>query len=188
MAAARLLPALALLLVAIAGPGVGPPQAAFACNPGLSACQQLNQANAQLSADQTQLADIQAHLTDVVAQVHALTTLIGTLETEIKAQEQAIAQTQSQIDDLDRQIRYSQATIQRRQAQVQSSQQLLDQRVRAADKHDQLNYFELIVSSKSLPQLIRRTVPRQTPFAEVIRGDRDLADQRFVFEYLHIPV
>jgi murein DD-endopeptidase MepM/ murein hydrolase activator NlpD len=171
----RLLPALMVALaVGVAGPYGGPLfTVASACNPSLSACQQLNQAQGQLAADQTQLSAIQAHLDDALSQVKALAALITSLETQIQGQQLQIAQTQSQLEDLDRQIRYSQAAIQRREAQVQSSQQLLDQRVRAADKHDQLNYFELIVSSKTLPQLLDRLSIIQ----DVISGDQRIIAQ-----------
>jgi hypothetical protein len=51
---------------------------------------------------------------------------------------------------------------------MQVRQSLLDQRVRAMSKHGTVNYFELVVSSKSFSQLVDRVVVMQ----DIVRSDQ----------------
>jgi murein DD-endopeptidase MepM/ murein hydrolase activator NlpD len=160
-------------LVAIPALLAGRPAAALTCQPWDTTCKQLQQAQQSQQGVQSQLAQIQQSMTDVQQKSTATVRLIQSLNTQIDQQKKVIADTQRKVDDTNRQIRYTEADISRRQAQLEVRRQLLDQRVRAMDKHDSLNYFELVVTSQSFTQLVDRVATMQ----DVVRSDQLLIDQ-----------
>jgi murein DD-endopeptidase MepM/ murein hydrolase activator NlpD len=162
------LPCLALLPLL----GARPAQA-LSCPPGDAACQRLQQAEQSQQNVQNRLKQIQQSVADIQQKSAAATQLIQSLNAQIDQQKQLIAATQAKLDDVNRQIRYTEADISRRQAQLEARQQLLDQRVRAMDKHDSLNYFELVVTSQSFTQLVDRISTMQ----DVVRSDQQLIGQ-----------
>jgi len=160
-------------LVAIPSLLAGRPAVALTCQPSDTTCKQLQQAQQNQQGVQNQLKQIQQNMTDIQQKSTATVRLIQSLNTQIDQQKTVIAGTQKQVDDANRQIRYTEADIARRQAQLQVRQQVLDQRVRAMDKHDSLNYFELVVTSQSFTQLVDRVATMQ----DVVRSDQVLIDQ-----------
>jgi murein DD-endopeptidase MepM/ murein hydrolase activator NlpD len=152
---------------------LGRPAAALSCQSSDTTCKRLQQAQQSQQSVQNQLAQIQQSMTDVQQKSTATVQLVQSLNTQIDQQKKVIASTQKKLDDTNRQIRYTVADISRRQAQLAVRQQLLDQRVRAMDKHDSLNYFELIVTSQSFSQL----VDRLTTMQDIVHSDQQLIDQ-----------
>ena len=157
--------ALMLLSVSISG---GPPALALDCTSGDSTCQQLQQARQSQQATQSRLDQVKQSLSDAQAKAQQTMALINDLNSRIALQKRAIAATQAKIDETERQIRFTQAEIARREAHMQVRQSLLDQRVRAMAKHGSVNYFELVVSSKSFNQLVDRVVVMQ----DIVRSDQ----------------
>lgn len=151
----------------------GRPAQAVSCQPGDSICQQLQQKQQTQQDVQGQLSQIQQNITNVQQKSTAIIQVIQGLNTQIDQQKQVIAATQAKLDETNRQIRYTQADISRRQAEVEARQQLLNQRVRAMDKHDSLNYFELVVTSQSFTQLVDRISTMQ----DIVRSGQQLLDQ-----------
>jgi murein DD-endopeptidase MepM/ murein hydrolase activator NlpD len=149
------------------------PALALSCQSWDTTCLRLQQAQLDQQSVQNRLSQIQQSLTDIQQKSTAIAQLLQTLKTQIDQQKKVIAATQRKLDDTNRQIRYTEADISRRQAQLEVRQQLLDQRVRAMDKHDSLNYFELVVTSQSFNQL----VDRLTTMQDIIRADQGLIDQ-----------
>jgi murein DD-endopeptidase MepM/ murein hydrolase activator NlpD len=145
---------------------LGRPAAALSCQSWDTTCKRLQQAQQTQQNVQNRLQQIQQGMTDIQQKSTATVELIHSLNTQIDQQKKVIAATK-------RKIRYTAADISRRQAQLAVRQQLLDQRVRAMDKHDSLNYFELVVTSQSFSQL----VDRLTTMQDIIRSDRLLVDQ-----------
>ncbi|WP_338200880.1 peptidoglycan DD-metalloendopeptidase family protein [Candidatus Nephthysia bennettiae] len=156
---------LMLLTVSIAG---APPALALDCSSGDSTCQQLQQAKQNQQAAQSRLEQVKQSLADAQAKAQQTMAIINDLNNRIAVQKRAIAATQAKIDETERQIRFTQAEIARREAHMQVRQSLLDQRVRAMAKHGTVNYFELVVSSKSFNQLVDRVVVMQ----DIVRSDQ----------------
>jgi murein DD-endopeptidase MepM/ murein hydrolase activator NlpD len=159
------LPALALLCVSLAS---APPALALDCTAGDSTCQALQQARQNQQAAQSRLDQVKQSLADAQAKAQQTMALINDLNSRIALQKRAIAATQAKMDETERQIRFTQAEISRREAHMQVRQSLLDQRVRAMAKHGKVNYFELVVSSKSFNQLVDRVVVMQ----DIVRSDQ----------------
>lgn len=151
----------------------GRPVEAVSCQPGDSICQQLQQKQQSQQNVQGQLNQIQQNISDVQQKSNAIAQVIQGLNTQIDQQKQVIAGTQAKLDDTNRQIRYTEADISRRQAELEARQQLLNQRVRAMDKHDSLNYFQLVVTSQSFTQLVDRISTMQ----DIVRSGQQLLDQ-----------
>lgn len=170
---ARTLRALVLATLLTLPAAGAQPAAALWCDPSDSVCNQLNQAQQQQQSVQDQLKQIAANLADTQQKAGWTRQLIYQLDAQIAAEKNVIADTQSKLDATNRRIRFTQADISRREAQLTVRQQLLDQRVRALDKHGTLNYFELIVTSASFSELIDRVVLMQ----DVVRSDQQLIGQ-----------
>jgi len=146
--------------------------AAISCDPADTICQDLNDAKGSQADQQSKLDQIKKNIKDVQDKEAAIAGLILQLKRQIDVQNGAIAQTQTEIDETERQIRFTEAEIARREAHLQVREQLLNQRVRAMDKHGTVNYFELLVTSTSFSQLIDRVVIMQ----DIIRSDRRLLE------------
>src|SRR5438445_7067570 len=144
------------------------PAQAFDCNPADSTCQAIQQARQNQQATQSRLDQVKQSLADAQAKAQQTMALINDLNNRIALQKRAIAATQTKIDETERQIRFTLAEIARSEAHMQVRQSLLDQRVRAMDKHGNVNYFELVVSSKSFNQLVDRVVVMQ----DIVRSDQ----------------
>jgi murein DD-endopeptidase MepM/ murein hydrolase activator NlpD len=140
------------------------------CNPGDSTCQALQKARQGQQDAQSRLDQVKQSLADAQAKARQTMTLINDLSGRIEVQKRAIAATQAKMEETERQIRFTQAEIARRVAHMQVRQSLLDQRVRAMAKHGTVNYFELVVSSKSFNQLVDRVVVMQ----DIVRSDQQL--------------
>jgi murein DD-endopeptidase MepM/ murein hydrolase activator NlpD len=138
------------------------------CSPGDSTCQALEQAKHDQQAAQSRLDQVKQSLADAQAKAQQTMALINDLNAKIAVQKRAIAATQAKMDETERQIRFTVAEIARREAHMHVRQSLLDQRVRAMDKHGSVNYFELVVSSKSFNQLVDRVVVMQ----DIVRSDQ----------------
>ncbi len=162
--------AIALVLVAMMIPAT--PVRAIYCEADDDLCNQINDTKQNQVDIQHQLDDIQKKIKETQAKIAALDVLIARINQQVEAQRAAIAATQAQIDETERQIRFTQAEISRREAHIKVREQLLDQRVRAMDKHGTVNYFELILTSRSFNQLIDRVVIMQ----DIIRSDRNLIE------------
>ena len=163
----RVFVAAALMFLSVSLSG-GPPALALDCTSGDSTCQQLQQARQSQQATQSRLDQVKQSLSDAQAKAQQTMALINDLNSRIALQKRAIAATQAKIDETERQIRFTQAEIARREAHMQVRQSLLDQRVRAMAKHGSVNYFELVVSSKSFNQLVDRVVVMQ----DIVRSDQ----------------
>jgi murein DD-endopeptidase MepM/ murein hydrolase activator NlpD len=151
----------------------GRPAHALSCASWDTTCNKLQQTQQSQQGVQSRLTQIQQNMTDIQQKSTATVQLIQSLNAQIDQQKKVIAGTQKKLDDINRQIRYTESDISRRQAEVQVRQQLLDQRVRAMDKHNSLNYFELVVTSQSFSQL----VDRLTTMQDIVRSDQRLIDQ-----------
>lgn len=159
------LPALALLLASTI-PVL--PTLALDCSAGDSTCQELQQARQNQQSAQSRLDQVKQSLADAQSKAQQTMALVNDLNNRIAVQRRAIAATQAKMDETERQIRFTQAEIARREAHMQVRQSLLDQRVRAMAKHGNVNYFELVVSSKSFNQLVDRVVVMQ----DIVRSDQ----------------
>jgi murein DD-endopeptidase MepM/ murein hydrolase activator NlpD len=152
--------------------GGAPVVQAASCDPTDPFCQQLQQQQGAQAAGQSQLDQIKQQIADIEKTVDHLTAYINQLNAQRAQQVAQIAATQARIDDLARQIRLSQAQIDRQQAHISVREQLLDQRVRAMDKHGRLNYLELVVTSHNFNDMVDRMLVMQ----DLIRGDQQLLE------------
>jgi murein DD-endopeptidase MepM/ murein hydrolase activator NlpD len=146
------------------------PALALECNSGDSTCQALKQAQQGQQAAQSRLDQVKQSLADAQSKATQTMALINDLNSRIAVQKKAIANTQAKMDATEKQIRFTEAEIDRHEAHMQVRQSLLDQRVRAMDKHGTVNYFELVVSSQSFNQLVDRVVVMQ----DIVRSDQQL--------------
>jgi murein DD-endopeptidase MepM/ murein hydrolase activator NlpD len=158
---------LSFLFTFLAGPE---PVPGLDCNSGDSTCQALKQAQQSQQAAQSRLDQVKQSLADAQTKAQQTMALINDLNARIAVQKKAIAATQSKMQETERQIRLTQAEISRHEAHMEVRQSLLDQRVRAMDKHGTVNYFELVVSSQSFNQLVDRVVVMQ----DIVRSDQQL--------------
>ncbi len=162
--------ALVLALLTTPGPRV---VAAEDCNPILAACRQLQQARQSAGDNQSRLNQIQQQIVDAQARIRGLNALINDLNGQIDRQQKAIDATVGEIARLDQQIRFSEAELVSREAHYRAREEVFSQRVRSIDKHGQVNYLEVAMSSSSFNQLLDRIILMR----QVIRSDRKLMDE-----------
>jgi len=148
------------------------PVQALDCSPGDSTCQALLQARQNQQDTQSRLDQVKQSLADAQEKAKRTLALIGDLNAKIDVQKRAIANTQAKLDATQRQIRFTEAEIKRHEAHMDVRRSLLDQRVRSMDKHGDVNYLELVVSSKNFNQLVDRVVVMQ----DIVRSDQLLID------------
>jgi murein DD-endopeptidase MepM/ murein hydrolase activator NlpD len=137
-----------------------------------SLCEDLNDARSQQSATVQSLKDIETKIKDTQARAQAVQSLIVQLNGQIKVQQGEIDKTQGRIDELDAQIRLTEADMARRQAHLEVRTGILNQRVRAVDKHGSINYMEMVVTANSFNQLVDRVMIMH----DIVRADRRLMD------------
>jgi murein DD-endopeptidase MepM/ murein hydrolase activator NlpD len=166
---------LLLLLTAaifLVGVNTGQPVRALDCSAGDSTCQALQQARQNQQDTQSRLDQVKQSLADAQEKAKRTLALIGDLNAKIEVQKRAIVNTQAKLDATQRQIRFTEAEIKRHEAHMDVRRSLLDQRVRSMDKHGDVNYLELVVSSKNFNQLVDRMVVMQ----DIVRSDQLLID------------
>ncbi len=174
MKRARFLVAVVVALLAWAPQSV---QNAFAiyCYPGdppavYQACVAYNSGIGQQVNNQNQLISIQAQINDTIAQINQIDAMIASLQKQIDAQKALIKQTQDAIDDLSMRIRFGEAAIIRLKAVTSVREEVLESRLRYVDSHGSVNYFQLVLTSTSINQLLNRMVGAQ----QVAASDRRL--------------
>jgi murein DD-endopeptidase MepM/ murein hydrolase activator NlpD len=150
----------------------GQPVRALDCSAGDSTCQALQQARQNQQDTQSRLDQVKQSLADAQEKAKRTLALIGDLNAKIEVQKRAIVNTQAKLDATQRQIRFTEAEIKRHEAHMDVRRSLLDQRVRSMDKHGDVNYLELVVSSKNFNQLVDRMVVMQ----DIVRSDQLLID------------
>ncbi len=128
------------------------------CDPGLSACIQLQQTQQQQSAAQQQLNQILASQASAEQQAQQIAGVVAQAQAAVQAQENAIAQTQAQIADTERKERYTQATIDRDQASLQINQQLVDEQVRSDAETNQTSYLQVLLTAQDFSQFVNRAM------------------------------
>src|SRR2546421_4014790 len=139
----------------------GQPVRALDCSAGDSTCQALQQARQNQQDTQSRLDQVKQSLADAQEKAKRTLALIGDLNAKIEVQKRAIVNTQAKLDATQRQIRFTEAEIKRHEAHMDVRRSLLDQRVRSMDKHGDVHYLELVVSSKNFNQLVDRMVVMQ---------------------------
>jgi peptidoglycan DL-endopeptidase CwlO len=166
--------ALALVpVLAFAGAFAHPPRQAAACDTGLTACQQMEQAQGQIDAAERQLDQIQGQQQDAQSKATAINNLISGLQQQIASQQAAIQQTVSEIVATQREIRFTQAAMTRAQAELGARQELLDERVGVMASQGQGDYLEVVATATSFNQFIDRL----SLIRDVIRSDQQLVDR-----------
>jgi murein DD-endopeptidase MepM/ murein hydrolase activator NlpD len=158
--------------VAVALPVGSIPAQALDCASFDDLCNAYNNAQQQQQQTQDELAQIQNSIKDVQQQMARLYAYISQLTAQIDRTTAQIAATQRQIDDTDRQIRYSEADVARRQAHLEVREALFDERVRAIEKHGNVNYLALFLSSTSFTQLVDRMLMAQ----RIVDSDQRMID------------
>jgi murein DD-endopeptidase MepM/ murein hydrolase activator NlpD len=156
----------------LVGVNTGQPVRALDCSAGDSTCQALQQARQNQQDTQSRLDQVKQSLADAQEKAKRTLALIGDLNAKIEVQKRAIVNTQAKLDATQRQIRFTEAEIKRHEAHMDVRRSLLDQRVRSMDKHGDVNYLELVVSSKNFNQLVDRMVVMQ----DIVRSDQLLID------------
>jgi peptidoglycan hydrolase CwlO-like protein len=167
---------LALALVpalALAGVFAHPPRPAAACDTGLTACQQMEQAQGQIDAAQRQLDQIDGQQQDEQSKADAISNLISGLQQQIASEQAAIQQTVGEITATQRQIRFTQAGMIRAQAELGARQELLDERVGVMASQGQGDYLEVVATATSFNQFIDRL----SLIRDVIHSDQQLVDR-----------
>lgn len=128
------------------------------CDPGLSACIQLQQAQQQQSAAQQQLNQIEATQASAQQKAQQIAGVVAQAQAAVQAQENAIAQTQAQIAETERNERYTQAAIDRDQATLQVRQQLVDEQVRSEAETDQTSYLQVLLTAQNFSEFVNRAM------------------------------
>lgn len=128
------------------------------CDPGLSACIQLQQAQQQQSAAQQQLNQIEATQASAQQKAQQIAGVVAQAQAAVQAQENAIAQTQAQIAETERNERYTQASIDRDQATLQVRQQLVDEQVRSEAETDQTSYLQVLLTAQNFSEFVNRAM------------------------------
>ena len=151
---------------------------AIYCYPGdppdvYNACLAYNSGIGQQVNNTNQLINIQSQINGAIAQINAIDALIASLKNQIAAQQALIEQTQKAIEDLSAKIRFGEAAVIRLTAHVSVREQILDQRLRYIDSHGTVNYVQLVLTSKSINQLLDRMVGAQ----QVAASDRRLLSE-----------
>ena len=165
----RLPLAIGLTLLVIS---VAPASVAADCAPNDTICQQLQNAKQSQADTNRRLQDIQQSLADAQTKATQTQAYMDQLNAQIAAQQAKIAQTQTRLRNNERQIRLTEAEISSQEAQLQVRQKLLAQRVRTMDKHDSVDYMELVVTSRSFTELVDRIAIMQG----IIASDQRLVD------------
>ena len=133
-------------------------QARALCDPGLSACIQLQQAQQQQSAAQQQLNQIEATQASAEQKAQQIAGVVAQAAAAVQAQENAIAQTQAQIADTEKKERYTQAAIDRDQANLQVSQKLVDEQVRSDAETNQTSYLQVLLTAQNFSEFVNRAM------------------------------
>lgn len=133
-------------------------QARALCDPGLSACIQLQQAQQQQSAAQQQLNQIEATQASAQQKAQQIAGVVAQAQAAVQAQENAIAQTQAQILDTEKRERFTQAAIDRDQATLQISQQLVDEQVRSDAETNQTSYLQVLLTAQNFSEFVNRAM------------------------------
>jgi peptidoglycan DL-endopeptidase CwlO len=128
------------------------------CDPGLSACQQLQAAEQQQSAAQQQLNQIEASQASAQQQAQQIAGVVAQAQAAVQAQENAIAQTEAEITATERSERYTQASIDRDQANLQIRQQLVDEQVRSDAETDQTSYLQVLLTAQNFSEFVNRAM------------------------------
>ena len=155
---------------------------AIFCYPGdppavYQACVAYNSGIGQQVNNQNQLNSIQAQINDTIAQINAIDALIASLQHQIDAQKALIKQTKDAIDDLSMKIRFGEAALIHLKAQTSVREEILESRLRYVDSHGSVNYFQLVLTSSSINQLLNRMVGAQQVAASDKRLLLDLQDE-----------
>ena len=133
-------------------------QARAQCDPGLSACIQLQQAQQQQNTAQQQLNQIEATQASAEQKAQQIAGVVAQAQAAVQAQENAIAQTQAQIAETEREERYTQAAIDRDQATLQIRQQLVDEQVRSDAETNQTSYLQVLLTAQNFSQFVNRAM------------------------------
>lgn len=148
-------------------------QARALCDPGLSACIQLQQAQQQQNAAQQQLNQIEATQASAQQKAEQIAGVVAQAQAAVQAQENAIAQTQTEIANTERDERYTQAAIDRDQATLQVRQQLVDEQVRSDAETDQTSYLQVLLTAQNFSQFVNRAMLVN----KLIQANQNLVDQ-----------
>lgn len=159
--------------LAVAGVFAHAPRRAAACDTGLTACQQMEQAQGQIDAAQRQLDQIQGQQQDAQSKASAINSLISGLQEQIATEQAQIQQTVGEISATQRQIRFTEAAMIRAQAELGARQELLDQRVGVMASQGQGDDLEVVATATSFNQFIDRL----SLIRDVIRSDQQLVDR-----------
>jgi surface antigen len=143
------------------------------CDPGLSACQQLQADQQQQSAAQQQLNQIEASQAGAQQQAQEIAGVVAQAQAAVEAQEDAIAQTQAEIIATERSERYTQAAIDRDQANLQVRQQLVDEQVRSDAETDQTTYLQVLLTAQNFSEFVNRAMLVD----KLIQASQNLVDQ-----------
>ena len=162
--------AIALAFLALSAAPV--PSARADCAPNDTVCRQLQDAK-QAQADRARrLQDIQGGLADAQNKAAQTVAYLHDLQAQLDGQRAQVAQTVARLADNERQIQQTEADIASREAQLQVRRALLAQRVRAMDKHDSVDYLELVVTSRNFNELVDRITIMQG----IVESDQRLVD------------
>jgi peptidoglycan DL-endopeptidase CwlO len=143
------------------------------CDPGLSACQQLQADEQQQSAAQQQLNQIEASQASAQQQAQEIAGVVAQAQAAVEAQENAIAQTQAEIIATERSERYTQAAIDRDQANLQVREQLVDEQVRSDAETDQTTYLQVLLTAQNFSEFVNRAMLVD----KLIQANQNLVDQ-----------
>ena len=165
-----MLRALGLLLLSglLLAPAFVPRPVRADCDPKDPICQQIKQNDQHKHDVEVQLQELQQSLVDTQEKERVAQELIKQLAVQIGQQKKAIAGTTVKLANTERDLRYTGADVTRREQQIAVKQQLLNQRARALTKHGELNYVEVLVTSRSFTDMVDRVAIMQ----QVVSSDQ----------------
>jgi len=152
---------LLLLLVPLLPTALVPKTVLADCDPNDPICQQIKQNDQHKKDVEALLQQLQQSVADAQEKERVAQELIKQLSGQIEQQKKAIADTSLKLARTERDLRYTGADITRRDQQITLKQQLLDQRARELTKHGELNYVEVLVTSRSFTDMVDRVAIMQ---------------------------
>lgn len=116
---------------------------------------------------------IRQEITEKDKEMRALSNQIFELDEQIASAEERLGLLQQQMRELNINIKATKVKIQETEKQIETNEALLKERIRAMYKTSDMTYMQLLLESKSIPDLVSNAYNVQ----KIVNADRDMLEE-----------
>lgn len=116
---------------------------------------------------------IRQEITEKDKEMRALSNQIFELDAKIASAEERLNLLQQQMRELNINIKATKAKIEETENQIETNEALLKERIRAMYKTSDMTYMQLLLESKSIPDLVSNAYNVQ----KIVNADRDMLEE-----------